>query len=47
MMQPAVSNSNYSDAESLLEWDDKRAAEFAAAEKKKMEEEKNESTITG
>jgi hypothetical protein len=30
---------NYSDAKSLLEWDDERAAEFAAAEKKKKKEE--------
>ncbi|MDQ3848916.1 MAG: hypothetical protein M3261_08190 [Thermoproteota archaeon] len=40
MMQATVSDSNYSDAESLLEWDDERAAEFVAAEKKKREEEK-------
>ncbi|MDP9015295.1 MAG: hypothetical protein M3M87_00850 [Thermoproteota archaeon] len=45
MIQATLSNSNYSDAESLLEWDDERAAEFVAAEKKKEEkkvkEEKN------
>ena len=35
MMQATLSDSNYSDAKSLLEWDDEQAAEFAAAEKKK------------
>jgi hypothetical protein len=35
MIQATLSDSNYSDAESLLEWDDERAAEFAAAEKNK------------
>ncbi len=40
MMPATLSDSNYSDAESLLEWDEKRAAEFVAAEKKKMEEER-------
>jgi hypothetical protein len=35
MIQASLSNSNYSDAKSLLEWDDERAAEFAAAEEKK------------
>ncbi len=39
-MQATLTDSNYSDAESLLlEWDDERAAEFVAAEKKKKEEE--------
>lgn len=37
MIQATLSDSNYSDAESLLEWDDERAAEFVAAEKKKDE----------
>ena len=43
MIQATLSDSNYSDVESLLEWDDERAAEFAAAEekKKKKEEEVN------
>lgn len=35
MIQTTLSDSNYSDAKSLLEWDDERAAEFAAAEKNK------------
>ena len=35
-MQATLSDPNYSDAESLLEWDDERAAEFVAAEKKKV-----------
>jgi hypothetical protein len=35
MIQATLSDSNYSDTESLLEWDDERAAEFVAAEKKK------------
>ncbi len=39
MIQATLSDSNYSDAESLLEWDDERAAEFVAAEKKKRGEE--------
>jgi hypothetical protein len=39
MMQATLSDSNYSDAKSLLEWDDERAAEFAAAEKKKKKKE--------
>jgi hypothetical protein len=40
MVQATISDSNYSDAESLLEWDDERDAEFVAAKKKKREEEK-------
>jgi hypothetical protein len=36
MMQATLNDSNYSDAESLLEWDDERAAEFVAAEMKKV-----------
>ncbi len=51
MMQATVSDSNYSNAESLLEWDDERAAEFAAAERKKVEKKKvkeeNELSVTG
>ena len=39
-MQATLSDSDYSDAESLLEWDDERAAEFVAAEKKKREDDK-------
>jgi hypothetical protein len=35
MMQATLSDLDYSDAESLLEWDDERAAEFVAAEKKR------------
>ncbi len=35
MIQATLSDSNYPDAKSLLEWDDERAAEFAAAEKNK------------
>lgn len=34
-MQATLSDLDYSDAESLLEWDDERAAEFVAAEKKR------------
>ena len=41
MIQTTFSDSNYSDAKSLLEWDDERAARFAAAEEKKKEEEVN------
>ena len=43
MMQATLSDSNYSDSKSLLEWDDERAAEFAVDEKtkKKNEEEVN------
>ena len=37
MIQATLSDSSYSDAKSPLEWDDERAAEFAAAEKKKEE----------
>jgi hypothetical protein len=50
MMQATLSDSNYSDTESLLEWDDERAAEFVAAEKKKEEKklkEENELSVTG
>jgi hypothetical protein len=53
MIQATVSDSSYSDAESLLEWDDERAAEFVAAEKKKEEkkvkeeEEENKLSVTG
>jgi hypothetical protein len=50
MMQATLSDSNDSDAESLLDWDDERAAEFVAAEKKKEEkkvEEENELSVTG
>ena len=49
MMQATVGDSNCSDAESLLDWDDERAAEFVAAEKKKKEkkvEEENELSVT-
>ena len=51
MIQATLSDSNYSDAESLLEWDE-RAAEFVAAEKKKeekkvKEEEENKLSVTG
>jgi hypothetical protein len=35
MMQATLTDSSYSDAKSLLEWNDERAAEFAAVEKKK------------
>jgi hypothetical protein len=38
MIQATLSDSSYSDAKSLLEWDDERAAKSAAAEKKKEEE---------
>ena len=41
MMQATLSDLNYSDIESLSEWDDERAAEFVAAEKKKRGEESN------
>ena len=42
MIQTTFSDSNYSDAKSLLEWSDERTVEFAAAEeeKKKQKEEK-------
>jgi hypothetical protein len=40
MMQAPLSDPNHSDAGSLLEWDEERAAEFVAAEKKKREEDK-------
>jgi hypothetical protein len=40
MMQAPLNDPNYSDADSLLEWDERRAAEFVAADKKKREEEK-------
>jgi hypothetical protein len=42
MIQATLSDSNYSDAKSLLEWDDERAAEFAAAEKKKKKKKEEE-----
>ncbi len=42
MMQAPLSDPNYSDVESLLEWDEERAAEFVAAEKKKRDEQKKE-----
>jgi hypothetical protein len=42
MIQATLSDSNYSDAKSLLEWDDERAAEFVATEKIKEEEEEEE-----
>ena len=42
MMQATLSDSNYSDAESLLEWDDERAAEFAAPEKKRKRKKEEE-----
>ena len=52
MIHATLSDSNYSDAESLLEWDDERAAEFVAPEKKKeekkvKEEEENKLSVTG
>jgi hypothetical protein len=37
MIQATLSDSSYSDAKSLLEWDDERADKSAAAEKKKEE----------
>jgi hypothetical protein len=49
MMQASLCDLNYSDAESLLEWDDERAAEFVAAEKKRVQkkvEEENELSVT-
>jgi hypothetical protein len=39
MIQATFSDSRYSDAKSLLDWDDERAAKFAAAEKKRKKEE--------
>jgi hypothetical protein len=50
MMQATLSDSDYSGTESLLEWNEERAAEFVAAEKKKEEkkvEEENELSVTG
>jgi hypothetical protein len=41
-MQATFSDSNYSYAKSLLEWDDEQAAESAAAEKKKKKKKKEE-----
>lgn len=35
MIQATLNDSGYSDAKSPLEWDDERAVEFAAVEKKK------------
>jgi hypothetical protein len=35
MIQATLSDSNYSNAKSLLEWDDERAAECVAVDKKK------------
>ena len=35
MMQATLSDSNYSDANSLLDWDDERATEFARLRRKK------------
>ena len=40
MMHATLSDSNYSDAKSLSEWDDERAAAFVAVERKKIEDEK-------
>ena len=40
MIQTTLSDSSYSDAKSLLEWDDERAAEFAAAGRKKKKKKK-------
>jgi TfoX/Sxy family transcriptional regulator of competence genes len=40
MTQATLSDSSYSDAKSLLEWDDERAAEFAADKKKKKKKKK-------
>jgi hypothetical protein len=40
MMEATISDPNYSDTESLLEWDDERAAKFVATEKRKREEER-------
>ena len=42
MIQATLSDSNYCDAKSLLEWDDERAAEFVATEKKKEKKIKEE-----
>jgi hypothetical protein len=42
MIQATLSDSNYSDAKSLLEWDDERAAEFVATAKKKEKKIKEE-----
>jgi hypothetical protein len=40
MIQATLSDSNYSNAKSLLEWDDERAAKFVAADKKKKRKKK-------
>jgi hypothetical protein len=40
MIQATLSDSNYSNAKSLLEGDDERAAEFVAADKKKKKKER-------
>jgi hypothetical protein len=40
MIQATLSDSNYSDAKSLLERDDERAADFAAADMKKKRKKK-------
>jgi hypothetical protein len=40
MIQATLSDSSYSNAKSLLEWDDERAAEFVAADKKKKKKER-------
>jgi hypothetical protein len=45
MIQTTFSDSNYSDAKSLLEWDDERAARFAAAEEEKKKKKKKEEEV--
>ncbi len=46
MIQTTFSDSNYSDAKSLLEWDDERAARFAAAEEEEEEEKRKKEEKT-
>jgi hypothetical protein len=49
MMEAALSDSNHSDAEPLLDWDDERAAELWRLRRKKEEkkvEEENELNVT-
>jgi TfoX/Sxy family transcriptional regulator of competence genes len=45
MIQATLSDSNYSDAKSLLERDDERAADFAAADMKKKKRKKKRKLI--
>jgi hypothetical protein len=45
MIQATLSDSNYSNAKSPLEWNDERSAEFVAADKKKEKRKKKRKLI--